>query len=361
MNRIKNICYFGIFDPSSSRNVVYIRGLKEHGFNIILCNSVISGPLKYLNLIKKFMSIRKDIDVIIVGYSGHIIVPLAKILSSLTIGKPVIFDALCSFYESNILSRDAFKNIPLRKLWCHLIDSIANLSADLILLETYAQKKYYVDNLGVVGDKCLVVYTGVDDSVFCEDSTIKKLNTFTAVFRGKINNESGVVHIIEAAEKLISYNINIRIIGFGWGAVAQEVHERIKKYPHKNLEFINSFLEEGELRKKTLECHVSLGQFACHERLSRTIPHKAFEALSMGIPYVTARSTALEEIFIDGDNCFMLRCGDADGIAHVIKEMSNRDMSEISHKMREEYKKKYTAVKIVEPLVAYIHKLHDHN
>lgn len=357
MNSIKNICYFGIFDPSSSRNAVYIRGLRERGFNVIVCNDDTTGLLKYLNIIKKFMRMRKGVDVIIVGYSGHIIVPLAKILSWMTIQKPVIFDALCSFYESNILSRDAFKKIPFREFLCHFIDYIANMSADLILLETSAQKKYYVNTLRVAPEKCLVMYTGVDDSIFYEDKTIKKLDIFTAVFRGKINNESGVLHIIDAAEKLAPYNINIRIIGFGWGMIAQEVYKKIKEYPYKNLEFINSFLEDTELRKKVLECHVSLGQFACHERLARTIPHKAFEALSMGLPYITAHSVALEEIFIDGDICFMLRCGDAEGIAQVIKEMASRDMKDISYKMREEYKKRYTPVKIVKPLVEYIHKL----
>lgn len=319
------ICYFGIFDPHFSRNAVYIKGLRENGVNVIVCTDRSSGIKKYINIVKRFLRIKKEIDLIIVGYSGHIIVPFAKILSTLTIRKPVIFDALCSFYESNILSRDAFKKMPFRNIYAHFIDWLANKSADVILLETEKQKEYYIDKLKVSKEKCLVAYTGVDDSQFYYDQTIKKLDTFTVLFRGKFTPEAGLKYIIETARIIQQHGekINFRIVGYGWGKINDDTQKKIKELKLKNLEFINKHLSFEELRKNILECHVSLGQFENHERLQRTIPHKAFEAMVMKIPYITGRNEPSKEILEDGKTCLFVNLADSEDLVNKILQLKN--------------------------------------
>jgi len=72
-----------------------------------------------------------------------------------------------------------------------------------------------------------------------------------------------------------------------------------------------------------LSCHISLGQFADHERLDRTIPHKAFESLALGLPYVTARAKGILEILRDGENCFMTNPADSKALSEKIIQIKN--------------------------------------
>lgn len=318
MKNILTICYFGIFDPNFSRNAVYIKGLRENGVKVIVCTDTSPGIQKYINIIKQFLKVRKEIDFIFVGYSGHTIVPWTKILSLLTVHKPIVFDALCSFYESNILSRDAFKNVPLRKVLCRLVDWIANTSADIILLETQKQKEYYIKNLNVPENKCIVALTGLNDDLFYFDPSVKKLDTFTVLFRGKFTPEAGLKYILEAAHILREENINFRIVGYGWGSVNDEIQKQVKELKLEKLEFINRHLSIEELRKNILECHVSLGQFENHERLSRTIPHKAFEAMAMKIAYITGDTEPSREVLEDKKTCLFVGLANAQDIANKI-------------------------------------------
>jgi glycosyltransferase involved in cell wall biosynthesis len=283
-----------------------------------VCTEQTGGFLKYVKLCKEFFKIRKEIDLIIVGYSGHVIVPFAKILSMLTIQKPVVFDALCSFYESNILSRDAFKSVPFRGFFAHGIDHIANIFSDYIMVETKQQKEYYTKILGVKEHKCIVALTGVNDDEFYYEP-ITKQSRFTVLFRGKFTPEAGLNHILEAVDLLRNEDIFFKIIGYGWGRVDDEIQEKIKKLNTVKVGFINRHLPINELRQNILECHVSLGQFEKHDRLSRTIPHKAFEALAMKIPYITAKTVPVQEILEDGKTCLFVNSASPQDIAEKIK------------------------------------------
>jgi len=153
------VCYFGIYNPEFSRNAVYMRGLRENRVEVIECNDRTPGIRKYWNLVKKHWEIRNDYDVLVVGYPGQTLVSLAKLISR----KPVVLDALCSLYESLILSRDAYKGNPLRVPVIRSVDWLAYKCADKILVETEKQKSYFEKRLHVSPGKCAVIYTGVDD------------------------------------------------------------------------------------------------------------------------------------------------------------------------------------------------------
>lgn len=314
------ICYFGIYDPDFGRNKVYMTGLRQNGADIIECRDTSSGVTKFIRLWRKHSLIMKNgkaYDAVIVGYPGHLVVPLAKMISK----KPVIFDALCTFYEGEIISRGKYRYNPFMKAWIRFVDMLAVKSADLILVETEAQKKYFVHRFAVAPDRIVRVFTGCDENVYYADSTIKKNDEFTAVFRGKFLPEAGVKYIIQAAKLLENKEICFRIIG--GGHLETEARKLIEELKPTNLEWISEHLDPDELRKKMLECHVALGQFEAHERLARTIPHKAFEALSMNLPYLTGRAGGISEILTDRKDCLMVNLADPGDIAAKVLELKN--------------------------------------
>ncbi|MCX6718900.1 MAG: glycosyltransferase family 4 protein, partial [Candidatus Taylorbacteria bacterium] len=294
-------------------------GLKKNGVEIIECRDDARGLMKFWRLWKKHRAIEKDggYDYLIVGYPGHITVTLARFISK----KPVIFDALCTLYEGEVISRGRYRFNFLMKGWICLIDYLAAKSADLILVETNKQKDYFIERFGLKTDKVVRVFTGVDEEAFHPDPNVSKRTRFTVVFRGKFLPEAGVKYIIQAAEILKDEDIDFLIIGNGY--LEDEIQVQLKETKARNIEWIRENLPLERLRNLMLECHASLGQFEIHDRLNRTIPHKAFESLAMGLPYITGRAEGIQELLTDGKDCLMTNLADADDLAAKILLLKN--------------------------------------
>ena len=69
---------------------------------------------------------------------------------------------------------------------------------------------------------------------------------------------------------------------------------------------IQEFLSYNELNEKMLSCHVSLGQLANNQRLSRTLPCKLFESLALGLPYLTGRNAGVLELLKENETCLIV-------------------------------------------------------
>jgi len=313
------ICYFGIYNPEFGRNKVYISGLKQNGHEVIECRDNSKGLIKYIRLWRRHRIILKlgGYDALIVGYPGHIVVPFAKMISK----KTVVFDALCTLYEGEVISRGKYRNNPFMRSWINFIDYAAVKAADVTLVETNAQKEFFIRRFTINAHRIFRVFTGADEKVFCPNLSIKKNDKFTAVFRGKFLPEAGVKYIIQAAKILENKDVNFLIIGNGH--VESEVAKLIRCLNPSNVEWISDNLSPDELVQKMRGCHISLGQFEKHERLERTIPHKAFESLSMGLPYITCRAKGIEELLTDGTDCLMVNCADSKDIAENIQQLKN--------------------------------------
>jgi glycosyltransferase involved in cell wall biosynthesis len=85
---------------------------------------------------------------------------------------------------------------------------------------------------------------------------------------------------------------------------------------------------EDVLRNLMLSCHVMLGQFEEHQRLERTIQHKTFEALALGMPYITRESKSNRELLTDGTNCLFVPPKNPEAICEAILRLEkNPDLS----------------------------------
>lgn len=351
----KTFLYFGIFDPEFSRNKVYIRGLQARGHKVVVVTDRSRGPLKFLKLWRMHRELKGKYDVMVVGYPGYIIVPFARVITR----KPIFFDALCSFHEAQIISRNAYKNNPLRIPYVRTIDWLATRSADKVMVETELQKEYFVQELKVPATKCIVVYTGVDDTSFYFDPTIAKNPTYTVLFRGRIMEEAGVTHILRAAEILRGENIRFLIIGFGWSRAMENFSKLLKELALPNVCHIRGPVPIDELRPLILSSHVSLGQFSNNSRLDRTIPHKAFEAMAMRLPYITARKPGIQEVLTDKESCLLVEAEDPRDLADRILFLKNNPAQgdTVVSKAFELYEEKYKPAKIVESLLVGVESL----
>lgn len=341
MDKKITICYFGAYRLDSCRNTIYITGLRQNNANVIECFDHSPGLIKYYKLFIKHWKIRNKYDVMIVGYPGSfLMILLAKLISK----KPIIFNAMTSLYEVNIISRERRSKHSFMAWRVWLIDWLSFKFADLVLVESNKQKEYLVKKFRISPYKYIRLFTGADDSDFYPDTNIKKNDKFTVLFRGKFLPEAGVKHIVEAAKILEKEGVNFLIIG-GAG-LEKEIKKQMKGLNLKNLELIipRPRLGIDELREKMLTAHVGIGQIENHERLERTIPYKAFESLALKLPYITGNSAGIKELLEDRKNCLMVNLADPKDLANKIMELKNSPelRKKIAENGYELYKEKLT-------------------
>ena len=311
------ICYFTLTNNIPPRDIVYLDGLKENGVEIIECKDHSPSWRKFLTLYKKHKLIKNDYDILMVGYTAHILVPFARLISR----KKIVFNALSSLYEGIVVSRQQSSPLSFRGIYCWLVDFFAFHLAHLSLLESQNQVSYVAKKFFVPRRKLLKSWTGVSNQDFFYDPALPKLKDFTILFRGGFLPESGIQYAVEASKILQKENIKFRIIGTG--LMSHQVEKMLNSFDSKNMEWIKDRLPDTELRKKMQECHLSLGQLSNHPRLNRTIPHKAFESAAMKIPYLTARNKAVLELFKDNETCFGCNPADAQDLADKILWIKN--------------------------------------
>lgn len=301
--------YFGIYDSDFSRNRIYMRALVSAGHEVIECRDTSRGPMKYLRLAYRLMRLPSTYDAVIVGYPGHIVVPIAAMFSR----APVIADLLGSLADASGQSHGAGL---FRRGWLSLIDRLAIASADRVLVESHAQKAFLANRYGHAG-KYAVVYSGCDEEIFAQRSRVPSGDAFVALFRGRLTPESGIMHILDAAEQLRnSPGIVFKIVGYG--RLLEKVQRRIAESKLDNVRLISNHLSFEDMRAHMQDASVSLGQFGDNPRLQRTIPHKLFESISMGIPYITARAGAVQEILTDNVSALMVPQADSTAIVEAI-------------------------------------------
>ncbi|OGZ33178.1 MAG: hypothetical protein A2V69_01460 [Candidatus Portnoybacteria bacterium RBG_13_40_8] len=357
------VCYFGFYEPDFSRNQVYIDGLKKNGVEVVECNDFSKSKfLKYRNLYREHWKIRKKYDLMIVSHiwrttnlSDHFAVPFAKLISR----KKIIHNAMCSNYEAAILCREVAKQGSFRAKLYWMADYLACHYASLILVETEEQKKFYIKNFKINEKKCIRMWTGANDKDFFIEP-VNKNEKFTVVLRGGLLPETGIEYVLKAAKKLEDEGVNFLILGWAkTEKIEKNIEEIMRNKGPKNLKFITEYLPLENLRKTMLSHHASLGQFGNHERIERTIPHRAFESLALGLPYITAEAAGVKELLTNRVNCLFVKRANPNDLAEKILEL--RDSPELRKKIAENgyklYKEKLTPKVLGEELLSICHRL----
>lgn len=309
---IPRICYFGIYPPVFARNRVCLRGLVQSDAEVIECFDDSRAWLKYFRLFRKHHKVRHQYDVLMVGYLSTAAVPLARLVSR----RPIVYNALSTLYETAVHDRSFSSPWSFKAIKAWLIDWLALKLSDLVLVESESQKKYICEKFRVSDRKLVRVWTGADDSVFFPDPSVAKRKDFTAVFRGGFLPATGVETVIEAAERLKNCGVNFLVIGRGM--LEHQLKTLVSKQGLGNVELVTDYLPEDALRRLMLSAHVCLGQFSAHERLDRTLQNKTFEALALGLPYITRDSGSNRELLVDGETCLFVRPKDPASLAAAV-------------------------------------------
>ncbi len=343
------ICYIN-FKLDNPRDQITLRGLRENGVAVKEIADKTPGWKKYVHIARGYRAVRDECDLVMIGYAGSVLVIFMRLLTR----KKIVYNTLATFYDSMIVSRGNGIVFSPTFVWYYLIDFFAFRLAHITFLECQSQKDLVIRMFKINPDKLSVHRVGTDDTEFYFDPTVPKLPQFTVVFRGMFLAEAGTDVVVRAAKELERENIAVRIIGRG--LLLPEIEKLVAELAPANLELITSRLPIEELRQKMLECHLSLGQLADHPRVHTTIPHKAFESMSMKLPYLTGANRGVLEVLDEGQTCFTIPPGDYHVLARKILELRDRpaDLKRVAENAYQLYQKEFTPRVLAEKILREI-------
>ncbi|RJR31932.1 glycosyltransferase [Candidatus Parcubacteria bacterium] len=317
------ICYFGTYDPVYTRNRLMIQGLKENGVEIIECRvkQTRHRLKKYLELVNLHRKIKKNgnYDIMVVGFAGHAIMPLAWILAGLN-GKKVILDLFVSEYDSVILDRKAYSKYSLQALKFWAMDRLACVLADLCLLDADEHINYFAGFFKIKKSKFKTILLSVDQNIFYPEERTDETK-FVVHYHGSYSPIQGVKYIVKAAELLKNHtDIIFNIIG------KESNHQKeinmSRELRLKNINFLG-YMTYEKLADTIRNSDVVLGMFGDTEKALHCSAYKIIEGFACRKPVVTGDTPALREIVKDKENGLFCRMADPRDLADKIMVLKN--------------------------------------
>ena len=194
------ICFFGTYERDYLRNRTLIEGLRRSGWEIYECHIPLwekernktgkyLGPvslivrifelkLAYLRLVLKYIFMTGKYDVMIVGYIGHLDMPLAWLLTRLP-RRPLVFSPLISLYDTLVHDRGVFSDRTLMSWFLGWLDRWACARADSVLMDTNAHIDYFIDTFNLPHRRFTRVFVGAEKMKVMEVSDFQ--NTMETV------------------------------------------------------------------------------------------------------------------------------------------------------------------------------------
>jgi len=331
------VCYWGTYDQAYPRNRIIISGLRQNGIEVIECHlpvwkdtqhkvnrafsswmdvrTIVRWGSAYLGLLLRGLRL-KGIDCFIVGYSGHFDVFPAKLLSLIK-GKPLVFDAFLSLYDSLVGDRQAFPPNSFKGRLLFTVDKYACTLADLVLLDTEEHIRYFRETFDLPASKFRSIPIGADDSIFFPHHNQSNGQPFTVIHFGRYIPLHGLQYVVQAA-KYLEDDTDIRFQFVGSGELFDKIYGLSQEMKVENIEFIAS-VEQQKLADYIDRADVALGIFGDTDKARRVVPNKVYEALAMGKPVLTGKSPATENFLAHGKTAFLCNMADGRAIAEGIK------------------------------------------
>lgn len=155
------VLYFGTYNPEYGRNWVLINGLKKNGVDVVQLRRP-PGRGSIFKLVMDFIRLRPRFDAMIVGFSGQEVMMIARWLTR----KPIIFDIFTSHYGGYVLNRKRFAKNSLRARWLRFLDRWSCKLADVVLVESFAYRDFFVREYGLPMEKFRRIWIGANDELF---------------------------------------------------------------------------------------------------------------------------------------------------------------------------------------------------
>lgn len=334
------ILYFGIYSKGVEypRNNNLIRGLRLNGIDVIEAHCELAGSFQkrletvqnpfrafhfFLNLIASFLTLTwkfihsPQVDIIIVGHPGNFHIHLAWLLRFLFQKKAIlVYDIFIPLYEALVEDRKLIKQSSLLGHLLYRFEKSCCRRADLCTIDTLEHCRYISRKYDLPPNKISRLFVGTTIEKPIESPQIAVHENFRVLFVGTYIPLHGVDVILNSARHLKNDpEIVFTLVGSGQLRKKMETlsnHWKLKNVIFKNwiaTEQLGAFIQSFDL---------SLGIFGTTPKTSRVIPSKIFDICASGVPFITADSPAIREVFSHGKNAYLVSPGDPKELADAI-------------------------------------------
>ena len=319
--RIPEVYFLSFVGPDYSRSSTILNFVSPN-----LHKKFLQLPSGFLYSVLEIYRNRRNIrnaHCLVVMSPCHILTPILKIYFN----QPVILDAGWPLTDGHIARGfNGLKSLRLPLVF--IIDLIAFHFADLVLLESRGQVIRVNKLFRVSKSKLAVNFTGLNENHYSVKSSESEIIRYVkkrildldlstvALFRGKVNRESGFSNILSAALRLKNRSAFIFVIGS----------------KNLNISFpsnciVISGISDDEMKQVYLLSDIAIGQVSSHPRLKYTIPHKAFEAGYFAKAYVTSNSEGLRE-FLENESALFLPDSSSETLVTALLELQDFGLRE---------------------------------
>jgi glycosyltransferase involved in cell wall biosynthesis len=248
----------------------------------------------------------QDADALLVGYPGHLDVPVARRVAG---GRPVVFDPLVSLHDTLVDDRRRFAPGSAAARALLRVDRVALRGADVVVADTEAHADRLAELGGLPRERVAVCLVGAEERLFRPGW--RRPGRFVALFVGKLIPLHGLETILAAAR--LAPELRVRVVGSG------QLGGLLKERP-ANVEHVE-WVEYERLPEEIHRAGCVLGIFGTSAKAARVIPNKAFQALACGAPLVTADTPAARELLADGESALLVPPGDPDALADAMRRL----------------------------------------
>jgi glycosyltransferase involved in cell wall biosynthesis len=331
------VCYFGTYEQAYPGNRTLINSLRIGEIETVECHeslwektlqkgkkyfgfwSLARLGLRYLRtslrLWRKFRRLM-PVDILIVGFNGHIDLLFAKILCK-CYGAALIFNPMVSIYDAIVIDKRFYVEGTWPARIILAFEQFLSRLPDIILLDTEEHYRFWERYLKLPRERYRPLLWGVDETIFFPRTPTRSVDGgLRLLFYGKFQPLQGVIYIIEAAKLLESYN-DIQFVIIGRGSTWSEVHARAQQLGLSNVSFFD-WVDLNELPEYIANADVCLGIFGLTPKYGRCIPNKVLQALSMRRPVLTGRTAAMSEYMEGGRHLLFCPPGDPQAIADSV-------------------------------------------
>ncbi|BBO79504.1 hypothetical protein DSCO28_00700 [Desulfosarcina ovata subsp. sediminis] len=260
------------------------------------------------------------VEAIIVGSPGFFHVHWAWLLKSLLRKKSVfIYDAFIPLYEALVEDRQLISpHHFLAKLFYRFEQSCCQI-VDMITVDTLAHGQYLNQKFGIDGKKIVRLFVGSTIQCAEKPSPVRHQNSavFNILFVGTYIPLHGIDIILEAA-RLLRDDTSIRFTLVGSGQLRQTIEQIASRCQLSSIEFLD-WVPTDELGQYIHKFELSLGIFGTTPKTPRVIPSKVYDICMAGVPFITADTPAIREVFTHRKNAYLIPAGDAVQLASAIR------------------------------------------
>lgn len=211
------------------------------------------------------------------------------------------------------------------------IESRGMEAASLIIAVSKYTADILINNYGIPEDKIRIVHNGINKMPVLRQGLTNSNGKKIVLFLGRITGQKGPKHFIEAAEKVLAIDKNVRFIMAGWGDQAPAM---IEEAAAKMLG--TKVLFTGFLRGRQVELAYRMADVYVMPSVSEPFGLTAVEAIQQGVPVILSKTTGVGEILKRG--VVKVDYWDAGKIAEAIIKILNdpRLATKLSRDAREE-------------------------